>query len=281
MRLFRRRESRDLRSPLRAITAELKSTRQFTPEPPAGASHEQIYAWISHNIGCFTEWYQPVDFGSGVVAHVTRPPEWKSEPDLLNANDNGLAKWKYIVKKHIRNVQGKRVLDLGCSSGLFCIELARLGAREVIGVDRNEQIRHRSTDVPPVQDVVAQATFVKRAFELLDGTDYPVTYVAHDIGHLRDLNLGHFDLILALCVVYHELDRSRDLIHWLAAMTDRLVLQASQGHSGELAKWADKHCQAKLLLEAGFTYVEIDAPSNYSSPVIVGHKGDAVPHQNA
>ncbi len=35
--------------------------------------------------------------------------------------------------------------------------------------------------------------------------------------------------------------------------------------------------QAEVLLESGFTYVEIDAPSGYPLPVIVGQKGDSVP----
>ena len=48
---------------------------------------EDIYKWIQDGINCFKEWYQPVDFGNGIVAHVTTPPDWKPMPDLLN--DNG------------------------------------------------------------------------------------------------------------------------------------------------------------------------------------------------
>jgi len=177
---------------------------------------EEIYKWIEDGIRCFREWYQPVDFGYGIVAHVTVPPHWSPRPDLLNDNTRGLAKWNYIVKKHIPDVREKRVLDLGCSSGLYSIGLARMGAREVIGIDRNAEIRHRSTDTSPPQDVIAQAEFVKKAFELLDGVKYPITYIAHDIGRLQKLELGRFDLILALCVVYHKLDKMPELVHQLA-----------------------------------------------------------------
>lgn len=246
-------------------------------DPEHLQSKEEIYQWIEDGIRCFREWYQPVDFGNGVVAHVTRPPDWKPRPDLLYANDGGISKWNYIVKKHIPDVKGKRVWDLGCSSGVFCIELARMGAREVIGIDRNEKIGYRSTDTPPPQDVIAQAKFVKKAFELLDGVEYPITYIAHDIGRLHELELGRFDLVLALCVVYHELDRMPELVRQLASMTDHLVLQASQGHSGELGRWADKIRQAEVLLESGFTYVEIDAPAGYLLPMIIGRKGDCAP----
>lgn len=243
-------------------------------DPEHLQSKEDIYKWIEDGIRCFREWYQPVDFGNGVVAHVTVPPDWSPRSDLLNDNTRGLSKWNYIVKKHIPDVKGKRVLDLGCSSGMYSIELARMGAREVIGIDRNVEIRHRSTDTPPPQDVIAQAKFVKKAFELLDGVKYPITHISHDIGRLQELELGRFDIILALCVVYHELDKMPELVRQLVSMTDHLILQASQVHGGELGRCADKIRQAEVLLEAGFTNVEIDAPIGYSLPVIIGRKED-------
>lgn len=256
----------------------VEMTPVMVPESPAASSEKRdIYQWIERGKNCFREWYQPVDFGEGVVAHVTLPPDWKPHPELIHSNDNGLAKWNYIVKKHIPDVRGKRVLDLGCSSGVFSIELARLGAGEVIGVDRDETIRHRSTKTPPAQNVVAQANFVKRAFELIDKIEYPVTYIAHDIGQLHGLELGRFDLILSLAVIYHELDRMPNLVNYLATLTDHLVLQTSKGHSGELGRWADEIKIAETLLDAGFSYVEIDAPSGYSMPMIIGRKGDSVP----
>jgi SAM-dependent methyltransferase len=236
-------------------------------------SKEDIYNWIEYGIGCFREWYQPVDFGNGVVAHVTTPPYWLPQPELLNVRDRGIGKWHSMIKKHIPDVKGKRVLDLGCSSGLYSLELARLGAREVIGIDRNQDIKHRSTDVPPAQDVIAQANFVKRAFELLYGVEYPVKYMAHDIGNPEELDLGQFDLIIALCVVYHELDRMPRLVKRLAEMTNHLVLQSSNGHGGELGKWADKMCQAEVLFQAGFTNVEIEStPEDPLLPIIIGRK---------
>ena len=161
--------------------------------------------------------------------------------------------------------------------GIFCIELARLGAREVVGIDRNEKIRHRSTATPPAQDVIAQAKFVKKAIELLDGTEYPISYIAYDIGYLQELNLGHFDCILSLAVIYHELDRMPALVNYLATITDHLILQTSDGHSGELGKWADKMVISSALFGAGFTFVEIDAPIDYSMPMIIGRKGDSAP----
>jgi len=273
-----------LLSNLRKITRQRLSNhggksnlRLLNPLPLPNTAHlqnkEEIYKWIKYGIGAFREWYQPVDFGNGVIAHRTFPPDWQPQPDLLYANDAGMAKWNYIIKRHLPQIQGKRVLDLGSSSGIFSIELARMGAKEVIGIDRNPGISHRSTATPPAQDVVAQANFVKKSFELLEEVRYPVTFIAQDIAKLEELKLGRFDLILALNVIYHELDNMPKLIRQLVGMTDYLILQACEGHVGELKKWANKLCHAELLLEAGFSNVEIDAPDGYLMPVVIGRKG--------
>lgn len=246
------------------------------PSPEGLKSRAEIYEWIRYGIGCFREWYQPVDFGEGVIAHVTTPPDWTPKPERLHMPDNGLAKWNHTIRRYIPDITGKRVLDLGCSSGVCSIELAKLGAREVVGVDRNEVIQHRSTTVPPMQDVIGQANFVKKAHELLAGVSYPINYVAGDIGRLEELKLGRFDLIIALCVIYHELDRAPALVEQLASMTDLLILQASQGHTGELAEWAHPIREAEMLLAAGFTQVEIDTTFDSVMPMLVARKGDAV-----
>ncbi|MHB9035618.1 MAG: class I SAM-dependent methyltransferase [Armatimonadota bacterium] len=226
--------------------------------------------WIEMGIRGFREWYQPVDFGHGHVAHVTTPPDWEPSPELDEVR--GLAKWEHIVKRHIPNVTGKRVLDLGCNNGVFSIELARMGAREVIGIDRNRDIRQESSPQLPVQDVVAQAEFVKRAFEIRDGVTYPIRYIAANIARIGELELGRFDLILALCVAYHQLDATPALLQVLSEMTDHIVLQTTLLHGGELAHWASPYVQAELLMNAGYRHVEIDAPACYAWPVIVGRR---------
>jgi len=256
-----------------AVSNHLESRKNFDINKPLNSNNkEEIYTWINEGISHFKEWYQPVDFGNGVIAHVTQPPYWQPNMELFYQNDVGITKWNYIIKKHLPNLKGKRVLDLGCSSGIFTIELARLGAKEVIGIDRNKLIRHKSTITPPCQDVISQAKFVKRALELLNNEKYPITYIAHDIGRINDLDLGKFDLIIALCVVYHELDDMHILIERLAKMTDYLILQANEGHGGDLAKYAKLSYHIDLLIQNGFTNLEIDAPKNYLHPVIICKK---------
>jgi SAM-dependent methyltransferase len=248
-------------------------TGDAVPIPHAGLrSRDEIYQWIGQGIGRFKEWYQPVDFGNGVIAHQTCPPDWTPRPGLLSDIGGGMAKWNYIVRKHLPDVSRMRILDVGCSSGLFSLELARMGAREVVGIDRDSSIAHRSSRVPPPQDVIAQANFVKQAFELLEGRAYPVTYRALDVGRLQARELGRFDLILALCVVYHELDRMPKLLRTLAAMTDYLLLQANEAHGGELGNYSSVRYHLRVLKEVGFRTVEVDAPVDYLLPVIVAKK---------
>lgn len=238
------------------------------PEFVSGVT--DIEDWIKLGINGFKEWYQPVDFGNGIVAHVTTPPDWKAAPEWDQYR--GLAKWESIVKRHIPDVPGKRVLDLGCNNGIISLQLARMGAAGVIGIDRDANIRQKTFDCLPEQDIVAQANFVKKAFEILNGVEYPVTYIACDISRLSELELGRFDLILALCVVYHELDRTPQLIRQLSTMTDHIILQANLGHTGDLGEWAHPARLAKLLMDTGFTRIEIDAPQGYIFPIVVGKR---------
>lgn len=250
-----------------------KLVRQhLATSPMQRQSRQKIYSWIKTGINLFPEWYQPVDFGGEVIAHVTTPPSWQPRPELVDDITRGKAKWDFIVKKHLPSLSDKRVLDLGCSSGLYSLKMAKLGAREVIGIDRNTTIKHRSTDTPPAQDVIAQAEFVKKSFELLDRKKYPIHYIAQDVATLAQRKLGHFDVVLALCMVYHELDQMPKLIGYLASITDFLVLQANTMHGGELGKWASVSTHLELLLKAGFNQLTIDAPDNYPLPIIVAQK---------
>lgn len=235
----------------------------------------ELESWIQAGIEGYQQWYQHVDFGGGIEAHVTTPPNWSPTPHL-NV-DAGLDRWNAIVKHHIPNVAGMRVLDLGCNVGLYCIELARMGAREVIGVDRDLSIRQRTGGLPRV-NLVSQAEFVKRAIELRDGkgTHFPINYKAIDFRNLAEIQeLGYFDLILALNVVYHELDRAPALLKTLSEMTDAIVLQSSIAHPDPIKKWAAPSWNVDQLLKNGFTKVTVDSPEGYQQPVIVGTRHDS------
>lgn len=242
---------------------------------------EEIYAWIKREIPKYKEWYQPVDFGNGVIVHVTKPhktwwggTKWVQHPEHIGDTSRGLSKWNYIVKKHIPDLKGKTVLELGCSAGLFSLEMARMGAREVIGMDRGDSIRQKSSKVVPAQDVIAQAYFVKRAFELLDGKEYTVGYIRENIGSSIFQNwLPKMDLVVALNVIYHEESNMYRVLDRIAQITDHLILQTTTGHDGTiLGEYASVEYHIKKLKESGFTSIEVDAPEGYEMPVIIAKK---------
>lgn len=41
----------------------------------------------------------------------------------------------YLTLKECENIKGKAVLDIGCGSGRYCIDLAKMGAEKVVGID--------------------------------------------------------------------------------------------------------------------------------------------------
>jgi len=224
--------------------------------------------WITRGITGYQQWYQHVDFGNGIVAHVTSPPDWAPNP-ALNAS-SGMDRFNFIIKRNLPDVSGMRVLDLGCNVGLYSLALARLGAREVIGVDRDISIRQRTGRLPCV-DLISQAEFVRTAFEIRENRKFSVSYRAIDFQNLVQLrSLGKFDLIIALNVVYHELDRAPSLLETLGRMTDDLVLQSSVVHPSPIREWAMPSKTAEMLISAGFDKITIDSPSDWLQPIIRG-----------
>ncbi len=47
----------------------------------------------------------------------------------------GVTKRIDLVFRECNNLSGKKILDVGCGSGRYCIEFAKRGARKVVGID--------------------------------------------------------------------------------------------------------------------------------------------------
>ncbi len=226
--------------------------------------------WLISGIKGFKQWYQPVIFTEEIKASVTVPPSWTPNSEL--DYEWGLGRWNDLILPNLPQISGKRILDLGCSSGLYSIEMCEHGAKEVIGIDRDDTFTQKSSPLPP-QSVIDQANFVKEAIQIIRKKQYPIKYIACDFSDYEKLmSLGEFDFILALNVVYHELEGTPKLLNTLAQMTNNLILQASQGHGEKIAYWANLPKQLELLLQAGFTKVEVIAPKDYLDPMIIATK---------
>jgi len=122
----------------------------------------------------------------------------------LQANHNR-AKLQRI-SSHMQ-VMGKRVLDLACNEGFFSIEMLRLGASEVVGIDINE-------------DRITKARFVTELLQLDN-----LRLVLGDVYQLAPEQLGgRFDVILCLGLL-HRVPDPFGLIGQLARLGDTAILE--------------------------------------------------------
>jgi tRNA (mo5U34)-methyltransferase len=91
-------------------------------------------------------------------------------------------RWKYLSEFLPGDLSGKRVLDIGCNSGFFALQMKERNAREVVGID-----------IMP--HCLAQSRFVShwfgQAMELRQLTAYDVA------------SLGEFDIVVFIGVLYH------------------------------------------------------------------------------
>lgn len=203
------------------------------------------------------KWYMPVDFGNGIQA---RPQ------NSISPFHHGLRKWDYIVKRNLPNLQGKRVMDLGCNAGLFCIEMARMGAREVVGIDYDSTWSNWKD----------QALFVKEALEWRCQTTYNINYIDSDISKVTALNLGRFDVVIALCSLYYLKDKQIiELLKYIYSSSEYVLIQCNtrnKDHSLEVQRKSHHAYIGRILKEVGFPFVYYDKPWLYHRPIVVGSK---------
>ena len=133
-------------------------------------------------------WYQPINFGLGVRATAID----KNNSKITNASlDRGLKKWRRFIRPNIPfDLENKRVLEVGCNAGIFLVECAREGAREVVGIEKDEHYYQ-------------QAKFVSDAFSELHGKSLPIRLYKGSMEAFDFEGLGRVDLALFLASIYH------------------------------------------------------------------------------
>jgi SAM-dependent methyltransferase len=102
-----------------------------------------------------------------------------------------------------RGYEGLRGADLGCLEGGYSVELARLGFREVVGIE----VRKANFD---------KCRFVKERLAFTN-----LTFVNDDVWNLE--RYGIFDVVFCCGLLYH-LDRPKQFLHLLASQTRRALL---------------------------------------------------------
>lgn len=198
------------------------------------------------------EIYAPVYFGAGLrMGRI-----WDVE--------SGYGRWNYILKHNLPSLSEKRILDLGANNAFNSIQMLRHGAREVIGIELSEQL-------------ISQGNFVKAAFEWADNKRYNFRYIHADMKDVPKMNLGKFDIVLALCSIYYLDDEAIDaLAQYISTMTDTFILQcniATNPRSNPLThKRASVDYALRLLKKNGFSNIKLIAPYKYNRPLLIGRK---------
>ena len=211
------------------------------------------------------KWFVHVNFGNGIAAAST---SWPDEPP--NSRHAGIGKFEFIVRRNLPDLQGKRVLDIGCNCGLIAIHTLRSGAAEVVGVDSERTWPHWRE----------QAEFVKRALEWRCRTTYNVSYEEADLRDLPTTNLGTFDVVLALnCLYYLEEPQIEAVMKHVSTISPVFLVQCNtRDHA--LGRRTSPAFMADAMRRNGFSRVSVDAPwdhpkrgfwpNRYMRPVVVG-----------
>jgi len=199
-------------------------------------------------------WYYHLHFGYGVAVR----------PDLKRDPHSGENNWAGFLSKHLPDLEGKRVLDIGCNAGLYDLRMIEAGAVEVVGVDVDARIR--------------QAEFVQDSFAQKTGRDYSrVRYVAADVTKFDLTSLGTFDLTCMFCVAYHLGVHINEIMQQLSQITPAVALQGNLVRLTK-KKYRDRPYQhlagvrgmVELLETHGFGDVKITAPEGHQKPLVIG-----------
>lgn len=207
---------------------------------------------LRNNIESLGKWYYYINFNGIEVRR-----------DLKPDKANGFSNWNNYLKCCMPDVRGKRILDIGCNAGIYDLEMAKMGAKEVIGLDLN-------TD---------QALFTKEFFAKKQGHSFDsVRFIKADA---RDglPSLGRFDFVSIFCAVYHFKEKIDFVMDQISKITNTVVLQGNTRRL-DSSKYAERpgneysgiDGMKELLRRHGFNKLHIFAMNKYPKPVVIGER---------
>ncbi len=199
------------------------------------------------------KWYAPSYFGAGLRVGALWNPEV------------GWGRWEYILKDNLPNVTGYRVLDLGANNGFNSLQLLRNGAREAIAFEINPA-------------AIEQGMFLKSVMEWSDNQKFNFRYIQSSMADLVSMDLGTFDLIIALCSIYYlEDDEITKLIRHISSITNCFIVQCNIAEDiGRENLQTYEKASVQYLKSAlennGFAQVKVIAPKGYSRPLLIAQR---------
>lgn len=209
------------------------------------------------------EWYQPIEFIPGKL---------KSQSKYrLDSTIHGINKWNFIIRRNLpKNLRGKKILDVGCASGLYSMSCAREGAI-VTGIELDEE-------------GYRQSLLTREIFSKIDGIDYTKTMkiIKMDFMNFDWDKHGEFDLVLALNVLYwieipyrkiaredrrqYSDNNLHSLIKNIKRHTKMLIVQADENKyrlrkkNKRSREATDSKRVVELLKSHGFKNISVDKP---------------------
>ncbi len=148
------------------VYCPMKSARRLT-EP-----ERQLVLQKVRDLG---PWFHNFQLARGV---------WTCPDDAFPGPQYPDSRWK-VIEPLISGVEGKSVLDIGCSSGFFSLKLKEEGAGYVLGIDAGEQPK-----------AIEQARFAAQTLGL------DVDFQVHSVYDMDKLG-REFDIVLCMGVLYH------------------------------------------------------------------------------
>ena len=166
---------------------------------------------IKNEINKLDPWYQPINFGYGLVSKPKSKSNKFSFLSSLLTRDRGIRKWKNFIKPILPfSLKGKRILELGTNAGLFLHQSLKEGAREVVGIEKDDHY-------------YSQAVFTSKIFSKTKGGYYPFRIYQNSMENFDYSLLGNFDIALLLAVIYH-IGKSADYTHLNKSQIEKLQI---------------------------------------------------------
>jgi 2-polyprenyl-3-methyl-5-hydroxy-6-metoxy-1,4-benzoquinol methylase len=151
-------------------------------------------------------WFTAVDFRNA------KSPRHPALERTHRRYAGGEMKRRLMLSWIENSVGGKRVLDLFCANGVFSLEAALAGAREVVGIDFSPER-------------VKCAQFLASTLEDRVGCSF--SFMTGDVYELSNLVSEPFDVVLALGGLYHVADPPYVLTKIRDLTREHLIVQTS------------------------------------------------------
>jgi SAM-dependent methyltransferase len=160
----------------------------------------------------YPRWYQNIRFG--VMLDTRRSPLRSLAKDILR-----IKKKEDTLRLSLPDLRGKKVIDIGCNAGLYCVYAGERGAAHVLGVDRNAE-------------AIAQARDVVVVFRRLGRSLGDVEFrLVDDVQNHLDL-LDDRDVALGCASLYHMGPLGRMMDRIVSSRIHTVIVQGNTARPG-------------------------------------------------